>query len=106
MSYSKVNKNGFPKIKNKEYLLAYHIVREADLLAAFNFDRAIIYSLLCTKQNIRDAYNITFDLFNKRMFKHMDDNLYITEYSKNIDSELRINANQQINNWKKILNIK
>ena len=36
MSYSTVKKNGFPSLN--EYQLAYHIVREADLLAAYDID--------------------------------------------------------------------
>ena len=45
MSYSTVKKNGFPLLG--DYQLAYHIVREADLLAAYDIDRCIIQ---CTKK--------------------------------------------------------
>ena len=44
MSYSKVNKNGFPELGN--YQLCYNIVREADLLASYNIDRCIIYQMI------------------------------------------------------------
>ena len=37
MSYSKVIQNGFPYLG--EYQRAYHVVREADLLSAYDFDR-------------------------------------------------------------------
>ena len=43
MSYSKVKANGYPNLG--EYQLAYHIVREADLLAAYDIDRCIMYSI-------------------------------------------------------------
>ena len=43
MSYSKVKKTGFPN--HGEYQRAYHVVREADLLAAYDFDRCILYRL-------------------------------------------------------------
>jgi hypothetical protein len=43
MSYSKVKKNGFPELG--EYQQSYHIVREADLLCAYDFDRCMIYNL-------------------------------------------------------------
>ena len=44
MSYSTVKKNGFPKFN--DYQSAYHIVREADLLSAYSFDRAMIFSMI------------------------------------------------------------
>ena len=43
MSYSKVKKNGFPELG--DYQTEYNIVREADLLAAYDIDRAIIYRI-------------------------------------------------------------
>jgi hypothetical protein len=49
MSYSKVKSNGYPKLG--EYQLAYHIVREADLLAAYDIDRSIIYSMYKDSNN-------------------------------------------------------
>ena len=45
MSYSKVKANGYPELG--EYQLAYHIVREADLLAAYDIDRCVMYSMYC-----------------------------------------------------------
>ena len=43
MSYSKVCKFGFPNLK--EYQTAYHIVREADLLCGYDFNRAILFGV-------------------------------------------------------------
>jgi hypothetical protein len=103
MSYSTVKKNGFPILYDKE--IAYHIVREADLLASLNFDRCISYKMLKLNSNIYEAFNDAEKLFNERMFKHSNDNLYITDYSKNKDLILQNIAHIRINNWKKILKI-
>jgi HD superfamily phosphodiesterase len=43
MSYSKVKTSGFPNLG--PYKRAYHIVREADLLTAYDFDRCLIYNM-------------------------------------------------------------
>ena len=49
MSYSKVKKDGFPELGI--YQKAYHIVREADLLCAYDFDRCVIYDMKVNKNN-------------------------------------------------------
>ena len=103
MSYSTVKKNGFPLLYEKQ--MAYHIVREADLLASLDFDRCMAYKMLKLNGNIHDAFIDAEKLFNERMFKHNLDNLYITDYAKNKDLILQNNANLRINNWKKILKI-
>ena len=104
MSYSTVKKNGFPELN--EYQLAYHIVREADLLAAIDFDRCMVYDLFTRTGNINDAYENAVKLFEVRVFRHNEDNLYITEYSKNQDKILKQLAIQRINSWNKIINSK
>jgi len=101
MSYSKVKKNGYPNMG--EYELAYHIVREADLLAAYDFDRCIIYKMMKLNSNFEDAYVDALKLFENRVLKQIDDNLYFTEYSKNIAQELHLNSLKRINSWEKIL---
>jgi hypothetical protein len=103
MSYSTVKKNGFPLLYEKQ--MAYHIVREADLLASLDFDRCMAYKMLKLNGNIHDAFIDAEKLFNERMFKHNLDNLYITDYAKNKDLILQNDANLRINNWKKILKI-
>ena len=80
MSYSTVKKNGFPDLGI--YQLAYHIVREADLLAAYDIDRTIIYSMY--KENL-DYYNSikrTIELFKDRILKYRSDDLFITNFSE------------------------
>jgi hypothetical protein len=81
MSYSKVKKNGFPDIG--EYQLAYHIVREADLLTAYDFDRCIIYQMHHKNDDYITSINKASDLFENRMLKHIEDNMFITDFSKN-----------------------
>jgi len=103
MSYSTVKKNGFPELN--EYQLAYHIVREADLLASYDFDRCMIYNINRMNGNIIDAFYNAEDFFKKRVFKHKEDNLYITEYSIIQDNMLKINAMNRINNWRNIIKI-
>ena len=103
MSYSKVKINGFPDLK--EYQTAYHIVREADLLTAYDFDRCMIYNMNMDKPNrcIYSAYSDADKLFMNRVLKHNEDNLFVTEYSNNLSRELHIVALNRINSWKKLL---
>ena len=102
MSYSTVKKNGFPNLG--EYQMAYHIVREADLLTAYDFDRSIIYHMYKTDGDFLKSYENAIDLFNKRVLKHHIDGLFITDYSKNKGLELHEKALLQIDSWKQIMN--
>lgn len=114
MSYSKVKKQGFPELH--EYQMAYHVVREADLLAAYDFDRCMLYNIhMQTKPTINnptpiiqdikilEAFNNANELFQKRVLKHDHDNLFITNYSKQHYLPLQIDAIKRINTWKNIL---
>ena len=86
MSYSTVKKNGFPEDLGELYL-PYHIVREADLLSGYDFDRCMIYNLYFTNTNTNTNLLETFDdatkLFEKRVFTHNYDKLFITKSGKN-----------------------
>jgi hypothetical protein len=103
MSYSKVKKNGFPCLG--DYQMAYHIVREADLLTAYDFERCMIYHL--NKQNndnnVVDAFCNAKKLFENRVFKHEEDGLFITSWSKNNHLHLHSQALTRINVWEKII---
>jgi hypothetical protein len=68
MSYSKVKKSGYPDLG--EYQLAYHIVREADLLAAYDIDRCAT------------------ELYRERVLTYRSDGLFVTEYSNRRSLEL------------------
>jgi len=102
MSYSYVKKYGFPDLK--EYQLAYHIVREADLLAAYDINRSIIYDMEVNNNELISGVLNSESLFNKRVFKHFDDDLFITEYSKNIAQIFEIEAFYKLNQWKDLIN--
>ena len=96
MSYSKVKKFGFPKLYEKT--LAYHIVREADLLASLDFDRCMAYNMLKMKGDVYEAFYEAEKLFNERMFRHKLDNLYTTQYAIDKDKILQNEVNLRINN--------
>ena len=101
MSYSTVKKNGFPNLGI--YQDAYNIVREADLLSAYDFDRCMIYNIRKQNGNIEDAYDNACILFQNRVFKHNEHGLLITDYAKQISKSLEVKALTRIDNWKKIL---
>jgi HD superfamily phosphodiesterase len=102
MSYSKVKVLGYPDFG--EYQLAYHIVREADLLSAYDFDRCMIYSINKNNCDISSAFDNAYELFNKRVLRHHQDNLFITDYAKLESIKLHLKATSRIDYWKKILN--
>ena len=103
MSYSKVKKFGYPELK--EYQTAYHIVREADLLSAYDFDRCMIYNMNMDKSNkcVYEAFSDADKLFTNRVLKHNEDNLFVTEYSKQLSRELHGVAINRINAWRRLL---
>ena len=80
MSYSKVKVYGYPDLEN--YQLAYHIVREADLLSAYDIDRCIIYGMMKEKLNYDVALIRALELFEKRVLTYRSDDLFITDFSK------------------------
>lgn len=86
MSYSKVKKNGYPDLG--EYQLAYHIVREADLLAAYDIDRCVIFGMAVTKMNYTDAFTRATELYRERVLTYRSDGLFVTEWSKAKSLEL------------------
>jgi len=102
MSYSKVKVNGYPDLGN--YQLAYHIVREADLLAAYDIDRCIMYTMFRDKCNYNVALPEAFDLFEYRVFNMRKDRLFKTNYSKKESLKLHKNAKKEVESLKDILN--
>ena len=94
MSYSTVKKNGFPLLN--DYQLAYHIVREADLLAAYDIDRCIIYAMYKKDMKYSDAVKVATTLFDNRVFKHRTDNLFVTNYSKKLSKKLHKKATKDV----------
>lgn len=107
MSYSKVKKNGFPDLGN--FQDAYHIVREADLLTAYDFDRSMIYHMYkspTSNVDATDAFMSANNIFANRVLKHNDDGLFLTNYSKMESQKLHNHAVARIQIWKKILHIR
>ena len=106
MSYSKVKLFGYPMLG--EYMLAYHIVREADLLSAYDFNRCMIYGIN-KKPNcktIKDAFVESYKLFNYRVLKYIDDGLFITDYSKIVSKVLHEESIKSIKLWEQVYSYK
>lgn len=101
MSYSKVKVNGYPNLG--DYQLAYHIVREADLLTAYDIDRCIIYGMFVEKLDYDKALNRAIKLFESRVLTHISDNLFITQYSKKEAFQKHIKAQEDFDFLKKHL---
>jgi HD superfamily phosphodiesterase len=101
MSYSKVKKNGFPNLGG--YQRAYHIVREADLLTAYDFDRCMIYKMNREKCNLAEAYKDAKDLFENRVLKHNMDHLFLLDYSKTESLKLHAIAMDRMKHWNRLI---
>jgi len=103
ISYSKVKKYGFPYLG--DYQIAYHIVREADLLTAYDFERSMIYNLhnQNNDKNFVNAFCNAKSLFENRVFKHEEDGLFITSWSKKNHLELQHQAYLNIQRWEKLI---
>jgi HD superfamily phosphodiesterase len=90
MSYSKVMRVGYPDLD--KYQLSYHIVREADLLSGYDVTRSMIYQLMHEQYEYTESLQVVEALFNKRMFKYVSENLFITDYSKEMANYLHEQA--------------
>jgi HD superfamily phosphodiesterase len=99
MSYSKVKQNGYANMG--EYQLAYHIVREADLLAAYDIDRCIMYGMNIDKMAYSVALNRAIGLFDARVLTYRSDNLFVTQYAKDKSAKLHQEAVENM----KLLNL-
>jgi HD superfamily phosphodiesterase len=100
MSYSKVMKNGhaeFPDLG--KWQLAYHIVREADLLAAYDFDRCMIYNIEKKSGDFDSSFVDAKKLFDIRVFKHFEHSLFLTDKGKELGRTLHISALDSIKMW-------
>jgi len=104
MSYSKVKVNGYPNLG--EYQLAYHIVREADLLAAYDIDRCIMYRMYNNSHNnitYSEALVEALDLFDYRVFKMRKDKLFVTNYAKMESLKLHRKALKDVESLSELL---
>ena len=101
MSYSTIKKYGFPDLQ--EYQLSYNIVREADLLTSYDFDRCIIYNMIKNNNNYEESFQDALNVFENRVFKYHDDNLFFTNYGLIESQRLKIDAINRIKVLKNIL---
>lgn len=90
MSYSKVKINGYPDLG--EYQMAYHIVRESDLLSSYDIDRCVIYGIHRENLDYLDSINRAEYIFNNRVLNYIKDGLFVTEYSKYESLNLHMKA--------------
>lgn len=100
MSYSTVKKNGYPELG--EYNIAYHIVREADLLAAYDVERCIIYQMMCKNDDYITSVLSAKYLFEQRIFQYLNDGLFTLEYSKRRAQLLHDQATEKMKDIYKI----
>jgi len=101
MSYSKTIKNGFPNLE--KYQLAYHIVREADLLSGYDVERCIIYAMMVENLPYYEAVQRAISIFDQRVLKYRKDKLFVTTYSKNKSLELHTKALIDLENLSRFL---
>jgi HD superfamily phosphodiesterase len=97
MSHSKVKLNGFADFPNPLDQLAYNIVREADLLTAYDFDRSVVYSMSNKKIPWSEAIKETSEYFKIRVLKQISDGLYVTNYGLKKAQQLHNIVLSQIN---------
>jgi|LauGreDrversion4_2_1035121.scaffolds.fasta_scaffold31282_3 hypothetical protein len=101
MSYSVVKTDGFPYLQ--DYQWAYHIVREADLLSSYDIDRAMIYHMFHSREDVLASFENTKAFYESRIKNYQKDNLFMTEYGKAKASELNRKSIEQLENWKSII---
>lgn len=95
MSYSKVKKYGFPTLGENQ--LAYHIVRESDLLTAYDFKRSVVYNMFNTDDRYSESILCADKLFESRVLRHFEHGLFITDTGKEIAKKLHEATIQDIN---------
>ena len=98
MSYSKVKEVGFPDLGANMDI--YHIVRQADILAAYDFERCMIYGMMMYHDSYKEVFKKAEKLFNDRVLKHIYDDTFVDEYALNIGKELHIVAENRIRELK------
>ena len=101
MSYSKVKEDGYPKLG--KYQQAYHIVREADLLASYDFDRTMIYHMFHKTDDVFNTFKESKEFFENRVQKYEQQSIFLTDYGKSKSRELRIKSIEQIKSWNSVI---
>lgn len=97
MSYSKIKTDGFAQFDDLIDQLTYNIVREADLLTAYDFDRSVVYSMANKKNTWSQAVQDTAEYFKIRVLKQISDGLFFTTHGLVLAHRLHSQALSQIN---------
>jgi hypothetical protein len=94
MSYSKVVKNGYPDFTHIKYLeIPYHIVRNADLLCAYELERCMEYQKRCGGDN-KECLEKMMDIYQHRISKHFSDGLINLEPAVKIGRQLELKCRE------------
>ena len=94
MSYSRIKEKGFPDLK--ENMDIFHIVRQADVLAAYDFERCMIYGMMKYHDSYIESYIKAKDLFENRVLKHVYDNTFVNSYALELAKSLHDKALKRI----------
>lgn len=86
MSYHKIKLHGFPDMG--DYQSAFNIVREADLLCGYDFNRVILYGIYKQDLKYMESFRRSRELYCERMDKQISDGLFFTEYGLKMAHEL------------------
>ena len=90
LSYSTVRIRGYPQLH--EWQLAYHIVREADLLASYDIDRCILYGIYREQLPYSEALTRATAMYHNRVMRYIVDGVFVTEYGISKAHELHAKA--------------
>ena len=90
MSYSKVLKNGYPDFTYMEDIeLPYHIVRNADLLCAYDLERCMEYQKRCGG-NRKECLEKMIEIYKNRVSRHITDRFINLEPAIEIAKQLEV----------------
>lgn len=97
MSYTKIKAHGFPEFDSPILTLAFNIVREADLLAAYDFDRSVVYAMECQGVGWTQANKETVEYFKSRVLMQIPDGLFTIPVALGIACQLDQLARAKLN---------
>lgn len=80
MSYHKIKQNGFPNLG--QYQHVFNIVREADLLTGYNFNRALLYGIHVQENSFTDSLIESRQLYQSRMKLLIEEGHFVTRFGK------------------------
>jgi len=106
MSYSTIKKDGYPNLG--VFQSAYHIVREADLLSAYDLDRCLIFTMEHSKSNnsLHDIFAEASTLFHSRILAYIEKDLFVHEFAKKEAYRLHNDSLVQLETWLSLIHLK